>query len=55
MPDFLVIGLRIFGVLWLQVFASKVLVLRLAGRYDILSVSPRPGEAECHASLTVAP
>jgi len=46
---------QIFGVLWLQVFASKVLALRRAERYDISSVSPRPGEAECHASLTVAP
>jgi hypothetical protein len=55
MPDFLVIRPRIFGVRCLQVFASKVLALRLAERYDIPSVSPRLGEAECHASLTVAP
>jgi hypothetical protein len=53
-PD-LVIRPQIFRGRWLQVFASKLLALRLAERYDIPSVSPRLGEAEYHASLTVAP
>ena len=55
LPDFLAIRPRIFRGRWLQVFASKLLALRLPERYDIPSVSPRLGEAECHASLTVAP